>query len=118
MAELMVQSGTDPQEALMALVPEAYRNHPDLVKNYPEVGGWVGGWVGGCCLVGAGGCWRVLGAGCWRVLGAAGAGGCRPAVGLRADEELPRGGCWRVLSGWVLAGALVDGCWLVGAGGC
>ncbi len=37
MAELMVRSGGDPQEALMALVPEAYRNHPDLVKNYPEV---------------------------------------------------------------------------------
>lgn len=37
MAELMVRSGTEPQEALMALVPEAYRNHPDLVKNYPEV---------------------------------------------------------------------------------
>lgn len=33
----MVRSGTDPQEALMALVPEAYRNHPDLVKHYPEV---------------------------------------------------------------------------------
>ena len=44
-AELMVQSGADPQEALMALVPEAYRNHPDLVANYPEVRcEWVGGW--------------------------------------------------------------------------
>ena len=59
MAELMVQSGTDPQEALMALVPEAYRNHPDLVKNYPEVG--AGGGAG----------WRVL-AGCWALQGVLG----------------------------------------------
>ena len=62
-----MQSGTDPQEALMALVPEAYRNHPDLVKNYPEVG--AGGWVGGCCLVGAGGWvggwWWVVVGGAW-----------------------------------------------------
>ena len=35
--ELLVMSGTPVEEALMALVPEAYRNHPDLVKNYPEV---------------------------------------------------------------------------------
>ena len=52
-AELMVRSGTDPQEALMALVPEAYRNHPDLVKHYPEVRaalccavlGWLWSWL-------------------------------------------------------------------------
>eukprot|EP00967_Tisochrysis_lutea_P125946 scaffold212229_cov19-Tisochrysis_lutea.AAC.1 len=25
----------------MALVPEAYRNHPDLVKTYPEVRGLI-----------------------------------------------------------------------------
>lgn len=37
LAELLVQSGFDPQEALMLLVPEAYRNHPDLMKQYPEV---------------------------------------------------------------------------------
>lgn len=49
----MVRSGGDPQEALMALVPEAYRNHPDLMKNYPEVGallflfGEAGGKLGG-----------------------------------------------------------------------
>jgi glutamate synthase (ferredoxin) len=36
-AELLVRSGTDPQEALMLLVPEAYRNHPGLMKEYPEV---------------------------------------------------------------------------------
>ncbi len=36
-AELLVRTGFDPQEALMLLVPEAYRNHPDLVKEYPEV---------------------------------------------------------------------------------
>lgn len=36
-AELMVRTGADPQEALMLLVPEAYRNHPDLMKEYPEV---------------------------------------------------------------------------------
>lgn len=35
--ELLVQSGTPVETALMALVPEAYRNHPDLMKNYPEV---------------------------------------------------------------------------------
>ena len=68
MAELMVRSGTDPQEALMALVPEAYRNHPDLVKNYPEVGCGGCGWVvcrvcAGCGALGVG----VLGVGvlCW-----------------------------------------------------
>ena len=35
--ELLVRSGTPVEEALMALVPEAYRNHPDLMKEYPEV---------------------------------------------------------------------------------
>lgn len=35
--ELLVQSGTPVETALMALVPEAYRNHPDLMKDYPEV---------------------------------------------------------------------------------
>lgn len=44
-AELLVRTGTDPQDALMLLVPEAYRNHPDLMKEYPEVRAedWVGG---------------------------------------------------------------------------
>ena len=37
MAEFVVRSGTDAQQALMALVPEAYRNHPDLMANYPQV---------------------------------------------------------------------------------
>lgn len=40
--ELLVRSGTPVEEALMALVPEAYRNHPDLMKNYPEVTGPLG----------------------------------------------------------------------------
>lgn len=44
-AELMVRTGADPQEALMLLVPEAYRNHPDLMKEYPEVG-WRDAYTG------------------------------------------------------------------------
>ena len=36
-AELLVRTGTPPQEALMILVPEAYDNHPHLQANYPEV---------------------------------------------------------------------------------
>lgn len=58
LAELMVRTGRDPQEALMILVPEAYRNHPDLVKNYNEVTEfyeyWEGmqeGWDGPALLV-------------------------------------------------------------------
>ena len=57
-AELLVRSGSDPTEALMVLVPEAYRNHPDLVKNYPEVEafyeyyeGMQEGWDGPALLV-------------------------------------------------------------------
>ncbi len=46
-AELLVRTGMDPQEAMMVLVPEAYRNHPDLMKEYPEVGGCGGGGSGG-----------------------------------------------------------------------
>ncbi len=42
-AELLVRTGTEPQEALMLLVPEAFRNHPDLMKEYPEVRGGAGG---------------------------------------------------------------------------
>jgi hypothetical protein len=38
-AELLVRTGFDPQESLMLLVPEAFRNHPDLMKEYPEVRG-------------------------------------------------------------------------------
>ncbi len=34
--ELQVQTGVPPEQALMVLVPEAYRNHPDLMKKYPE----------------------------------------------------------------------------------
>ena len=36
-AEIMMRTGVDPCEALMVLVPEAYHNHPELSKNYPEV---------------------------------------------------------------------------------
>ncbi|GLC45038.1 Ferredoxin-dependent glutamate synthase 1, chloroplastic/mitochondrial [Pleodorina starrii] len=57
-AELLVRTGFDPQEALMLLVPEAYRNHPDLVKEYPEVidfyefyEGLQEGWDGPALLV-------------------------------------------------------------------
>lgn len=32
-----MQTGVPPEQALMVLVPEAYRNHPDLMKKYPEV---------------------------------------------------------------------------------
>ena len=34
--ELLINSGRDPQEALMILVPEAYLNQPDL-HSYPEI---------------------------------------------------------------------------------
>jgi glutamate synthase (ferredoxin) len=57
-AELLVRSGASPQEALMVLVPEAYRNHPDLQRSYPEVEEfyeyWEGmqeGWDGPALLV-------------------------------------------------------------------
>ncbi|KAG2445645.1 hypothetical protein HXX76_000255 [Chlamydomonas incerta] len=57
-AELLVRTGTDPQDALMLLVPEAYRNHPDLMKEYPEVvdfyefyEGLQEGWDGPALLV-------------------------------------------------------------------
>lgn len=46
-AELLVRTGTEPQEALMLLVPEAFRNHPDLMKEYPEVRNRAGGAGGG-----------------------------------------------------------------------
>jgi glutamate synthase (ferredoxin) len=57
-AELLVRTGFDPSEALMLLVPEAYRNHPDLMRGYPEVVDfyeyWEGlqeGWDGPALLV-------------------------------------------------------------------
>ncbi|HEY9808961.1 MAG TPA: glutamate synthase large subunit [Halomicronema sp.] len=34
--ELLVRSGRSPQEALMIMVPEAYKNQPDLTE-YPEI---------------------------------------------------------------------------------
>ena len=36
-AELLMRTGVPAEESLMILVPEAYDNHPDLQKNYPEV---------------------------------------------------------------------------------
>ncbi|XP_077218051.1 ferredoxin-dependent glutamate synthase, chloroplastic-like [Tasmannia lanceolata] len=36
-AELLIKSGRSPEEALMILVPEAYKNHPTLMTKYPEV---------------------------------------------------------------------------------
>ncbi|OMO54059.1 hypothetical protein COLO4_36598 [Corchorus olitorius] len=36
-AELLIRSGRTPNEALMILVPEAYKNHPTLSIKYPEV---------------------------------------------------------------------------------
>eukprot|EP00798_Chlamydomonas_sp_ICE-L_P001365 gene1365-32729_t len=36
-AELLVRTGFEAPESLMLLIPEAYRNHPDLEKTYPEV---------------------------------------------------------------------------------
>ncbi|KAF8065477.1 hypothetical protein HT031_003078 [Scenedesmus sp. PABB004] len=57
-AELLVRTGAEPQEALMLLVPEAFRNHPDLMKEYPEVvdfyefyEGLQEGWDGPALLV-------------------------------------------------------------------
>ena len=57
-AELLVRTGFEAPEALMLLVPEAYRNHPDLMKTYPEVvdfyefyEGLQEGWDGPALLV-------------------------------------------------------------------
>ncbi|XP_059668316.1 ferredoxin-dependent glutamate synthase 1, chloroplastic/mitochondrial-like isoform X2 [Cornus florida] len=36
-AEFLLRSGRSPEEALMILVPEAYKNHPTLSIKYPEV---------------------------------------------------------------------------------
>lgn len=35
-AELLMRTGVPAEESLMILVPEAYDNHPDLQKHYPE----------------------------------------------------------------------------------
>jgi len=57
-AELMHQTGQPIEECLMALVPEAYRNHPDLERLYPEAAsfyeyyeGLQEGWDGPALLV-------------------------------------------------------------------
>ncbi|XP_076958239.1 ferredoxin-dependent glutamate synthase 1, chloroplastic/mitochondrial-like [Bidens hawaiensis] len=36
-AELFIRSGRTPEESMMILVPEAYKNHPTLSIKYPEV---------------------------------------------------------------------------------
>ncbi|KAG8372095.1 hypothetical protein BUALT_Bualt12G0030900 [Buddleja alternifolia] len=36
-AELLIRSGRCPEEALMLLVPEAYKHHPTLSIKYPEI---------------------------------------------------------------------------------
>ncbi|KAL3534593.1 hypothetical protein ACH5RR_003054 [Cinchona calisaya] len=35
--KLLIRSGCTPEEGLMILVPEAYKNHPTLSIKYPEV---------------------------------------------------------------------------------
>lgn len=35
--QLLIRSGRTPEEALMLLVPEAYKKHPTLMIKYPEV---------------------------------------------------------------------------------
>jgi hypothetical protein len=35
--QLLLRSGRSPAEAMMMLVPEAYKNHPTLSIKYPEV---------------------------------------------------------------------------------
>lgn len=35
--QLLLRSGRSPAEAMMILVPEAYKNHPTLSIKYPEV---------------------------------------------------------------------------------
>ena len=37
MAEYCVRTGVDANQTLMMLVPEAYQNHPTLLRKYPEV---------------------------------------------------------------------------------
>ena len=37
MAEYCVRTGVDANQTLMMLVPEAYQNHPTLLKQYPAL---------------------------------------------------------------------------------
>ncbi|KAJ0043019.1 hypothetical protein Pint_18248 [Pistacia integerrima] len=48
-AELLLRSGRSPEEALMILVPEAYKNHPTLMIKYPE--GQMETWDGPALLL-------------------------------------------------------------------
>jgi len=45
-AELLVQTGRAVPETMMLLVPEAYRNHPTLARDYPEVTHFYDFWSG------------------------------------------------------------------------
>ncbi|DBA68490.1 TPA: Ferredoxin-dependent glutamate synthase 1, chloroplastic/mitochondrial [Trebouxia sp. C0005] len=58
LAEYCVRTGVDANQTLMMLVPEAYQNHPTLLRNYPEVidfyeyyEGLQEGWDGPALLV-------------------------------------------------------------------
>ncbi|KAL3156941.1 hypothetical protein ABBQ38_001200 [Trebouxia sp. C0009 RCD-2024] len=58
MAEYCVRTGVDASQTLMMLVPEAYQNHPTLLRKYPEVidfyeyyEGLQEGWDGPALLV-------------------------------------------------------------------
>lgn len=45
-AELLVRTGRGVPESMMLLVPEAYRNHPELAREYPEVASFYDYYIG------------------------------------------------------------------------
>lgn len=58
LAEFLIKSGRPIEEVIMLLVPEAYRNHPEMMAEYPEAADfyeyWEGlqeGWDGPALLV-------------------------------------------------------------------
>jgi len=58
LAEFLIKSGRPIEEVIMLLVPEAYRNHPEMTEEYPEAADfyeyWEGlqeGWDGPALLV-------------------------------------------------------------------
>jgi glutamate synthase (ferredoxin) len=85
-AELLIRSGQTPEEALMILVPEAYKNHPTLNVKYPEVidfydyyKGQMEAWDGPALLLFSDG--RTVGACLDR-------NGLRPARYWRTDNDM------------------------------